>query len=202
LAQNGLADGHCVNDSYFLINCFRRTAGGRMLTGKPGYALAVGGHVDASLEDDTERLLDAGRWRVEIDRIMPGLEPAFAWSGPIDRSRDGLPVFGPLPGSPDIVHATGFSGDGVGPCRLAGKVLASLVLETRDELTGLGLVRSPDPEFPPEPIRWIGTKMVRRAVAKIDEADRTGKEVGSLTRKLGSLVAAGVADTMSAPASD
>ena len=96
------------------------------------------------------------------------------------------------------MHATGFSGDGVGPCRLAGKVLASLVLETRDDLTALGLVRPPDPEFPPEPVRWIGTKLVRRAVGKIDLADRDNGRVNAVTRRLGQLVAAGVADTQTA----
>ena len=202
LAETGFADGPCVNDSFNLINSLRPTAGGRVLFGKPGHALAFAGHVDSSFEDDTARLLDPARRRAELDPILPGLEPAFAWSGPIDRSRDGLPVFGPLPGSPDIVHATGFSGDGVGPCRLAGKVLASLVLETRDELTDLGLVRPPDPEFPPEPVRWTGTKLVRRAIDRIDTAERAGKEPGALSRKLGSLVAAGVADTMSAMPGD
>ena len=197
LSETGFANGPCVNDSYNLINSLRPTVGGRVLFGKPGQALALGGHVDASFEEDSARLLDGDRRRLELDPIMPGLEAAYAWSGPIDRSRDGLPVFGPLPGAPDIVHATGFSGDGVGPCRLAGKVLASLVLETPDELTHLGLVRPPNPEFPVEPIRWIGTKLVRRAVGKIDRADRDGGRVGPLTKRLGKLVAAGVADTTS-----
>jgi glycine/D-amino acid oxidase-like deaminating enzyme len=198
LRETGFADGPCFNDSYNLINCLRPTASGRVLFGKPGSALALAGHVGAEFEDDTARLLDLERRRVELDPILPGLDAAYAWSGPIDRSRDGLPVFGPLPGSPDIFHATGFSGDGVGPCRLAGKVLASLVLETPDDLTCLGLVRPPDPEFPVEPVRWIGTGLVRRAIRKIDRAERTGKRAGPLTRKLGGLVAAGVADTMSA----
>lgn len=198
LRDTGFADGPCVNDSYNLINSLRPTAGGRVLFGKPGHAMALAGHVDASFEDDTARLLDAERRRRELDPVMPGLQAAYTWSGPIDRSRDGLPVFGPLPGSPDIVHATGFSGDGVGPCRLAGKVLASLVLETRDDLTALGLVRPPDPEFPPEPVRWIGTKLVRRAVGKIDLADRDNGRVSTVTRRLGQLVAAGVADTQAA----
>lgn len=199
LRESGFADGPCVNDSYNLINSLRPTAGGRVLFGKPGTALALGGYVDASFEEDTARLLDAERRRKELDPIMPGLQAAYAWSGPIDRSRDGLPVFGPLPGALDIVHATGFSGDGVGPCRLAGKVLASLVLETPDDLTALGLVRPPDPEFPPEPIRWIGTKLVRRAAGQIDLADRDNGRTGALTRRLGKLVAAGVADTEAAP---
>ena len=195
LHETGFAGGPCVNDSITMINSLRPTAGGRVLFGKPGGAMAFAGHVGAGFEDDTARLLDANRRRVELDPIMPGLMPAYAWSGPIDRSRDGLPVFGPLPGLPDIFHATGFSGDGVGPCRLAGKVLASLVLDARDDLTALGLVRPPDPEFPIEPVRWIGTKLVRRAVRKIDDADRNGTQPGAITRKLGGLVAAGVADT-------
>jgi len=56
--------------------------------------------------------------------------------------------------------------------------------------------------LPPEPDRWSGTKVVRRAVAKIDNADRLGMELGPLTRKLGSLVVCGVAGTMSTSTSD
>lgn len=193
LAESGFGDGPCVNDTRMMINALRPTAGGRVLFGKPGWALAYDGRVDHAFEGDTEWLLDGTRHRREVDPILPGLTASRAWSGPIDRSRDGLPIFGPLPGSPDILHATGFSGDGVGPCWLAGKVLASLALGTRDEWADFGLVRPPEPDFPVEPVRWIGVKLVRRAIAKVDQADHAGRKADLLSRGLKGLMAAGIA---------
>ena len=193
LAASGFGDGPCVNDTRMMINALRPTAGGRVLFGKPGWALAYGGRVGDAFEGDTEWLLDSRRHHRELDPVLPGLTASRAWSGPIDRSRDGLQIFGPLPGSPDILHATGFSGDGVGPCWLAGKVLASLALGEQDEWADFGLVHPPEPDFPREPVRWIGVKLVRRAIAKVDDADHAGRKAGLLSCGLKGLMAAGIA---------
>ena len=193
LAATGFADGPCITDTRMMVNALRPTAGGRVLFGKPGNALAFNGRVGAAFESDTGWLLDGKRRRRELDPVLPGLVAARVWSGPIDRSRDGLPTFGSLTGSPDILHATGFSGDGVGPCRLAGKVLASLVLGARDEWAELALVRPPEPDFPIEPLRWIGVKMVRWAIGRVDDAEHAGRRADPLSRGLKGLMAAGIA---------
>lgn len=193
LAETGFADGPCITDTRMMVNALRPTAGGRVLFGKPGHALAFNGRVDAAFESDTGWLLDGERRRRELDPVLPGLVAARAWSGPIDRSRDGLPTFGPLPGSPDILHATGFSGDGVGPCRLAGKVIASLALGLHDEWADLALVHPPDHDFPIEPLRWFGVKLVRRAIARVDDAEHAGRRADPLSRGLKRLMAAGIA---------
>ena len=52
-----------------------------------------------------------------------------------------------------------------GPCRLGGRILASLAQETQDEWSGCGLVRPMGRDFPREPIRYVGGQLVRRAVA-------------------------------------
>jgi glycine/D-amino acid oxidase-like deaminating enzyme len=192
LAETGFADAPCINDSRMMINALRPTVGGRVLIGKPGRALAFNGRVGDAFERDTGWLLDAERHRRELGPVMSGLTPSRVWSGPIDRSRDGLPIFGALPGSPDILHATGFSGDGVGPCWLAGKALASLALGTQDEWTDLGLVRDLEPDFPPDPVRWIGVRMVRRALARVDEAEHAGRKPDLLSRGLKGLMASGI----------
>ncbi|KDC00058.1 FAD dependent oxidoreductase domain protein, partial [Bordetella bronchiseptica D993] len=64
-----------------------------------------------------------------LHRFYPALAPlgiVRSWSGPIDRSMDGLPCFGHLGGHPDIVYGYGYSGNGVGPTYLGGKFLASM----------------------------------------------------------------------------
>ena len=192
LAAIGFDQAPCMNDTRYMINALRPTASGRVLFGKPGHALAYGGHVGRGFEEDTSWNLDPERRKRELDRLVPGLAPAYAWSGPIDRTRDGLPMFGRLPGMPDILYATGYSGDGVGPCRLAGKVMASLALDHDDEWGEFGLIRGPMQDFPVEPLRWIGVKLVRRSLARTDDAAAAGRTIGPVARWLNSQVAAGV----------
>jgi hypothetical protein len=112
--------------------------------------------------------------------------------GPIDRSKSGLPAFGRLGGHPDILYGIGYSGNGVGPCAIGGRILASLALEKKDEWSRCGLVRPFGRDFPPEPIRYFGAQLVRRAAAAKDKADDAGLMTGSLTNYLASLAPAGL----------
>ncbi|MBT7646596.1 MAG: FAD-dependent oxidoreductase, partial [Rhodospirillaceae bacterium] len=141
LEQTGFANAPAFNETRNMINSLRPTVSGRALFGKPGTALSFGGKVSTAHDRDWDWNLDAERRRRELDPHYPGLSAAYAWSGPIDRTKDGLPFFGRLPGHPDILYATGFSGDGVGPCRLAGKVMAAMALDQHDEWADLGFVR-------------------------------------------------------------
>lgn len=193
LEKSGFADAPAFNDTRFMINSLRPTAGGRVMFGKPGRALAWAGETGEAFERDTAWLLDGERRRREVDPIMPGLEAAYAWSGPIDRTRDGLPFFGRLPGAQDILYATGFSGDGVGPCRMAGKAMAAMALDEDGDWADFGLVRPPMQDLPPEPVRWIGVRAVRSALARTDDAVHAGRKPGPLTRGLAGLMSAGIA---------
>ena len=51
------------------------------------------------------------------------------WAGIMGFSRDGLPMVGPVPGSPGALAGVGFTGHGFGFAFLAGKALAAQVLE-------------------------------------------------------------------------
>jgi glycine/D-amino acid oxidase-like deaminating enzyme len=85
----------------------------------------------------------------EVERQLVRFFPAVqgrrvehAWGGPIDVSPTHLPVVGSL--DRDQVHyAFGYTGNGVAPSRLAGRILASLALARRDEVTRLPIVEPP-----------------------------------------------------------
>ena len=96
----------------------------------------------------------------------------------------GLPRFWKLDGRENVFYAVGFSGNGVGPCHLGGRILAALALEKHDEWTECGLVRPATRDFPPEPFRMIGSKMIRHALLAKDKADDEGREP-SFAAKLG-----------------
>jgi hypothetical protein len=88
------------------------------------------------------------------------------WAGPIDRTSNSLPIFGQLYGDANIHYGVGWSGNGVGPSVVGGKILASLALGYYDEWSGCGLVTDSVGSFPPEPIRFAGAHIVKEAIVR------------------------------------
>ena len=93
-----------------------------------------------------------------------------SWLGPIDRSKSGLPFFGQLGQNHAILVGAGYSGNGVGPSFLGGTILASLARGIDDEWAHCALVRQPA-GLPPEPVRYLGGRIVRSAVARKERAE-------------------------------
>jgi hypothetical protein len=114
------------------------------------------------------------------------------WKGPIDRTRTGLPFFWRLGGRDDLLAGVGFSGNGVGPSHVGGRILASLALGRDDEWSRAGLVRDPVGSFPPEPVRHVGGRVIRAAVARKEAAEDAGRKPSWLDLKLVSLAPAGL----------
>jgi hypothetical protein len=103
-----------------------------------------------------------------------------------------MPLFGSLHGRPHVLFAIGFSGNGIGPAAVAGRVLASLALDRKDEWSACGLVRQPTRDFPPEPIRYFGGKLVQEAVRRRDRAEDEGRRPGVIVRAFAALAPAGL----------
>jgi glycine/D-amino acid oxidase-like deaminating enzyme len=195
LAAMGWAGGPAVSDSRTMVDNARTTADGRVEFGKGSGALAFGGHVGAAYETTAPRL---DLLRREFAQAIPRLAdaaPVHSWSGPIDRGVDGVPAFGPLAGTDNVFFGVGFSGNGVGPTKLGGRILASLALRAQDEWATCGLVRQPRAAFPAEPVRAIGGAIVRRAVMRKDRLDHEGLRADPLTRALVRFVPAGLSPT-------
>src|SRR6266511_720036 len=115
-----------------------------------------------------------------------------SWTGPIDRSRNGLPFFGSLGGHPDVFFGVGYSGNGVGPSFVGGRILASLALGLDDEWSGCGLVGLHPGGFPPEPVRYAGALGVREAIQRKERVEDRGGRAGPVTRALVRLAPAGL----------
>ncbi len=117
---------------------------------------------------------------------------AADWCGPIDRTRSGIPIFGHLGGREHIVYGVGFSGNGVGPCVVGGRILSSLALGVADEWSGCGLVDGRQGRFPPDPVRFLGAHVVREAVARKEAAEMDGREPSRVAAALARLAPAGM----------
>jgi hypothetical protein len=104
----------------------------------------------------------------------------------------GLPLFGRLGGAENVVYAFGYSGNGVGPSHLGGRILASISLGLDDEYARLPLVGYNAERFPPEPFRYVGARVVRGALARREAAEDCGQKPTKLDTALAGLMPGGL----------
>jgi len=114
------------------------------------------------------------------------------WTGPIDRSETNSLFFGHLDRNPDTVYGVGYSGTGVGPSYLAGRTLASTVLDLHDEWQDSPINRGPRSLFPYDPIRYFGGNVVRAAVLRQEADLNANRPSGPLVQMLTSFVPSGL----------
>jgi glycine/D-amino acid oxidase-like deaminating enzyme len=170
LAQMGWTGNECIADEHMMVHYYRATRDGRIAFGKGGCSHTFLGQIGQGLEDPGPRITRTER---SFRRIYPHLADVpieYRWTGPIDRTESNSLFFGHLDRSPDIVYAVGYSGTGVAPSHLAGRALASIVLERQDEWTSSPINRGPVSLYPYDPVRYFGGNIVRTAVLQ-QEAD-------------------------------
>jgi glycine/D-amino acid oxidase-like deaminating enzyme len=109
-----------------------------------------------------------------------------AWGGPIDVSSAHVPFFGTMP-SGNVHYGVGYTGNGVGPSHLGGKILAALSVGAVDEVSHLPVVGLRPRRFPPEPIRSPGMLIANQAILRKDEAEDDGRRPDPLTGFLATL---------------
>ena len=187
LEQVGWSSGLAVSDSRRLINYYRRSDDGRVVFGKGGGGLALGGRVGASFQRASPRARDVQAQFRYVHPMLWDAPVAASWRGPIDYSVTGMPFFARLPGRPNVLVGAGFSGNGVGPSRVAGELLAEMVLDGGDAGLPPGMTSVPDGKLPPEPLRYAGGRLVRAAVARKEAVEDTGRTAGPVTRLLAGL---------------
>jgi putative aminophosphonate oxidoreductase len=191
LQASGWRDGACISDSRLMVYYYRTTCDGRIALGKGGGHLAYGNRVDSTFHGSSPLQSQlAARLRL-LYPFTANAPIAASWVGPIDRTMDGLPFFTTLQ-RPDLVCGAGYSGNGVGPSVLGGRILASLALGRDDEWSRSGLVRRPPRGYPGEPARYLGGNVVRSAVARKERAEDDGRPVSALDRAIATLAPSGL----------
>ena len=180
LDEIGWTGGECITDSRAMIHYFRTTVDGRIAFGWGGGGIVYGSRTGGRAEVDPSM---AVRSEAHLRGFFPQLEGrrvVHAWGGPIDVSPAHLPVIRSLG---DRVHAGfGYTGNGVGPSQMIGRTLASLALDRPDELAAPALVDPPRTPVPPEPFRYIGGSVIRRAMLRKERLEEQGRRPGPLTR--------------------
>ena len=102
-------------------------------------------------------------------------------------------VFGHLTSHSNILFGMCFNGTGIAQTPIGGKILASLALERRDRWSESGLVGlTRRRRLPPEPMRYVGAKLVRGAIAHINAAEIRNEKPSALARIVARLAPGGV----------
>jgi glycine/D-amino acid oxidase-like deaminating enzyme len=190
----GWTGGESITDSQTTVTYYRTTRDGRIVFGKGGGRLYFTGEPDALAFADPVGIAEATE---DFRRTYPMLADVpidSAWSGPIDRTYDSLPLLGTLPDAPHIAYGIGWSGNGVNPSRIGGRILAELSLEQKSRWTRNALVNRQARTFPPEPLRYLGGALVRRAMLRKDRAELAGRTPSATDRMLASLAPSGLED--------
>jgi glycine/D-amino acid oxidase-like deaminating enzyme len=186
IAELGWTGGESIYDARFNVDYAHVTRDGRIAIGSGGGRPGYGGRIGGVYTDD---VASARRAAAAFRFLFPQLADVRltdAWGGPIDVSADHLPRFGSLPGG-RVHYALGYSGNGVAPAHLAGRVLAALALESDEPLTRLAVVGPPPQRLPPEPFRSVGARLIRSAIMRREAHEMAGRRAPWWLRQLTAL---------------
>ncbi len=192
LAEIGWTGGEGIADSRFTLHYARTTPDGRIALGGGGGRAGYGGRIGQVFTHDAG---SARRAADGLRRWFPSLADVRiedAWGGPIDITDDHRPYFGTLPGG-RVHFGLGYSGNGVAPAVLGGRILAALAAGRKDdESASLPIVGATPRAFPPEPFRYIGARTFREAILRRELADEAGRRpnrialaISRIPRRLG-----------------
>jgi glycine/D-amino acid oxidase-like deaminating enzyme len=189
IAELGWTGGELLGDTRLLVHYAQVTRDGRIVFGRGGGAIGPAGRVLRShfVDPGTVRVVaaDFRRWFPQLADVRL----THAWGGAVDRAPGHLPFVGTLGEHGNIHYATGFSGNGVGPSVLLGRMVGRRALGVRDEYTGAnGLTDGPPSYLPPEPARILGGVVVRDAVRRAEGAEERGEPAGAVSGALRKLV--------------
>jgi glycine/D-amino acid oxidase-like deaminating enzyme len=180
LEKIGWTSGVAVWNMRSAVNYLRTTPDGRIAFGTGGMQPGSGRRIGRRFRYDRRYVSVVAE---QFRRMFPTFAHVpleAAWGGPIDVSGTHLPFFGTLrDGSTHF--GFGYTGNGVGPSHLGGRILARLALGLEDEVTRLPLVDMNPKPFPREPLKSIGGRVVNRAILRKDAAEDAGETADPLT---------------------
>jgi glycine/D-amino acid oxidase-like deaminating enzyme len=188
LADIGWTGGEGLADARFTLHYLRTTPDGRIAAGGGGGRAGFGGRIGPEF---TDAVGDVRRAVAGLHHLFPALADVRiedARGGPIDISADHLPWFGSIRGRP-IHYGHGYSGNGVAPAVVGGRILAARAVERSDDpALALPLAHGRPPRaFPPEPARYAGARLIREAAVRRESMEERGRDPSLLLREVSRL---------------
>jgi glycine/D-amino acid oxidase-like deaminating enzyme len=157
-------------DSANRFHYSRLTADDRILWGGYDAIYHYRSRVDPALEDRAATFDLLARQLLETFPQLDGIRCTHRWAGVIDTSTRFTVTFGTSHGG-KVVYAVGYTGLGVVASRFGARVALALLDEPGSGLTQLDFVRRRPFPYPPEPLRWLGVTLTRRALARADRRE-------------------------------
>jgi glycine/D-amino acid oxidase-like deaminating enzyme len=179
----GWTGGESIVDARFSVHYLHVTQDGRIAFGAGGGLPGYDGRIGRGFTHD----LDSGRRAAAGFRwLFPQLYDVRLtdmWGGPIDVAAEHLPRVGTLAGG-RIHFAFGYSGNGVAPSHLAGRILAALATGSDEPITRLPIVGRVPRSLPPEPFRYAGARVMREAMIRREDGEEAGRRPSWWLREL------------------
>jgi glycine/D-amino acid oxidase-like deaminating enzyme len=169
-------DGHELLSSHRLtVDYLSRTTDGRILFGGRGAPYHFGSSIEPEHDLHAPTHERLRRHLVEWFPQLQDVRVSHAWGGPLGMPRDWMPnVF--LDPATGIGGAYGYTGQGVAATNLAGRILADLIVTGDTPHRDLPFVGHRSRRWEPEPLRWLATRYLQTALARLDaRAERTGR---------------------------
>jgi len=182
LQRIGWTGGESITDGRSLVHYFRTTPDGRIAFGWGGGLILAGARTGGRAEVDARVVATVCRDLVRVFPELRGRRVEHAWGGPIDASPSHLPAAVAL--GPRSWAVYGFTGNGVGPTHLMGRILAALVGGERNDLTRLPVVDPPRRRVPSEPWRVLGGSAIRAAIERVERAGEAGRRADPLSAQI------------------
>ena len=172
-ARTGWSGAELIGDGAHAYMYAQRTADGRIALGGRGVPYRYGSRTD--------------RWGVTQERtieqlvaILHAMFPAtvdvaidHAWCGVLGVRRDWTPTVS-FDRASGVGGAGGYVGSGVSATNLAARTLVDLVLHRDSSLTRLPWVRGRARRWEPEPLRWLGARLVYGLYRAADRRESAG----------------------------
>jgi glycine/D-amino acid oxidase-like deaminating enzyme len=181
-ALDWAALGTLLGDARLFVHYAQATRDGRIAFGRGGGALGPASRVVPKHFYDPATAAsvaaDFRRWFPQFADVRL----THAWGGAVDRAPGHLPFVGALGDHENVHYGLGYSGNGVGPSALIGRILARRALGTGDEYATCALAGGPPGYLPPEPLRFAGGALVRSAVRRAEEREEAGRRIGPVGR--------------------
>jgi len=171
----------CVDGRTF-FNYYRLTADDRILWGTSEAQYYAPNRVDESCDHSEHHYKTLKSSFARHFPQLAELQFPYEWGGPIASTTRLTPFFGTLD-SGRITYGLGYTGHGIGSTRIAGRILAHMVLRKPSPLLNLALVKKKPFPYPPEPLRSLSVNMVTSSLRQVDE----GKDPSMLLRMLDAL---------------
>ena len=167
----------------------QRTADGRIALGGRGVPYRFGSRTDSdgrTQERTIEQLIEI------LHSMFPAASNAaieHAWCGVLGVPRDWSPTVR-LDPETRLGFAGGYVGSGVATTNLAGRTLRDLVLGVDTDLTRLPWVGRTSRSWEPEPLRWLGSRLVYGLYRAADRRESaSGSPRTDVLARVASLVA-------------